>query len=316
MPKLCPACQRPNGDRANQCLYCTEPLPAESAPAENARPASPDGLAPISLTEPESVPLSGAERYLVILVPSGQRSPEQASALVDATGVGLYEANLLLASDRPRLFRRVEGETDARELSYFFSSAGIGHYVVAEKEVLQMPVSRAKRGELHARHLELSVDGADMAVPFPELLLLVRGEITRERYHQKRLGTSKNVSRPLSPGLRLHLYTRQAQVAVEMDADSFDWGLLGTEQTPSALLNMEKFLVLVCERAASAELDKGFGLEPVVLSRAEADRDLDDELADSERGGDGVVHDNEPSFRFYARWRYRLARHLLQAASS
>ena len=314
MPKLCPACQRPNGDQAPKCLYCSEPLPTEPAPEAVA--LSSNGPAPISLARPQEEELAGEQRYLMILVPSGERSSEQASAFVEATGVSLYDANLLLAAMRPRLFRRLEGETQARELSYFLSSAGIAHYVVAEKEVRDMPVSRAKRGEVHARHLELSVDGADMALPYSELLLLVRGEITRERYHQKRWGTRKKVSRPLSPGLRLHLYTRHASVAVEVDADTFDWALLGTKQTPSAFLNLERFLGLLGEQATHVELDTGFGLEPVVLSRAELDTDLDDKLAESDRGGDGVLHDNETSFRFYARWRYRLARHLLRASGT
>ena len=61
------------------------------------------------------------------------------------------------------------------------------------------------------------------------------------------------------------------------------------------------------------ELDRGFDHEPVVVSRSIA-TDLGNALAEAKRGPEGVLYDNEAQFRFYARWRYRVARRLAAAA--
>ena len=141
----------------------------------------------------------------------------------------------------------------------------------------------------------------------------MRGEIVREKHDDKRLGTLRSVSEPITPGLRLHIYERRASVAVEIDPDHFDW----TEpsvSTPSAegssLLHFQGLVERLKQQAPSADLDRGFDHEPVVLARSEANEDLSELL--SERGArrDGTVYDNEEQFRFYARWRYRVAEHL------
>ena len=56
-------------------------------------------------------------------------------------------------------------------------------------------------------------------------------------------------------------------------------------------------------------VDRGFDLELPVLSRVGHGSDLAQILSGRGSPG-GVLFDNEDQFRFYARWRYRLERHL------
>ncbi len=64
MPKSCPACGRPNADRASQCLYCTAPL----EPLENAAPET-------SAEEIPTLPQAPAsDRHLIILAPQPDAS--------------------------------------------------------------------------------------------------------------------------------------------------------------------------------------------------------------------------------------------------
>jgi hypothetical protein len=192
--------------------------------------------------------------------------------------------------------------------------------VVLEASVTALPVARASAIDLRERHVQMVLPGASPSLvpappaPYDELLLLVRGEITRERHDERRVGSTKGASRRLTPGLRLHLYLRDPSVAIEVDPDLFDFRFLGEEKTASALLNFEKLIARILEKAPGLAVDRGFDQEPLVLSRA-GGGDVTDSLASSDRGPSGVPYDDEASFRFYARWRYRVARHLFRRAS-
>ena len=300
MARTCPACGRPNGDAATKCLYCLAPLPAvESLPP-----------APV-----ETAPASG-DRHLLILLPTEARpSVDEASivALSRIASVSAYDARLSLSSPRPRLFRRLDTEGDARRFSEELSAARIPHYVVPEASVTALPVARASAIDPRERHFEMVLPGASPSLtpaPYEELLLLVRGEITRERHDERKLGSTKGASRRLTPGMRLHLYLRDASVAVEIDPDLFDFRILKDEKTASALLNFEKLIACMLEKARGLAVDRGFDQEPLVLSRAGGAGDVTDALAAGDGGPSGVPYDDEANFRFYARWRYRVARHL------
>jgi hypothetical protein len=222
---------------------------------------------------------------------------------------------MFLSSPRPRLFRKIEDEAEARRLSEALASGRIAHYVVPEASVLALPIARASRIEIGERYLEPVLDGALPRlepVPYGDLLLLVRGEITRERHHEKRVGSTKGASRRLTSGLRLHIYTREAPLAIEVDPELFEFRLPPEEQTGSVLLNFEGLIARIREKAPGLAVDRGFDHEPLVLSRA-SEGDVANALASSDRGADGVPYDDERSFRYYARWRYRVARHLAKA---
>ncbi len=296
MARACPACGRPNSNSAAKCLYCVAPL-------------SP--VAPVSPT-PEAVTTPGpGERHLLILLPSAARDESAIAALSRIASVSAYDARLSLSSGRPRLFRRLEHEAEARRLSQELSSAQIGHYVVAEASVSAIPIARASALDLRERDFEVVLDGRSATTPYGDLFLVVRGEITRERHDETKLGSVKKVSRRMTPGLRLHLYRREAEAAVEVDPDLFDFRFLGEERTASSLLNFEKLIARIVRMAPGLTVDRGFDQEPLLLSRAGEGGDVTDALVVSDQGGpSGVPYDDEAGFRFYSRWRYRVARHL------
>ena len=303
MARACPACGRPNGEAATKCLYCVAPLP-------------PIDVLPSAPVEAPGAPSD--DRHLLILLPTKARDDADIVAFSRIASVSAYDARLSLASPRPRLFRRLDTEAEARRFSEEFSAARIPHYVVPEASVTALPVARASAIDLRERHFQIVLDGASSSLvpaPYGELLLLVRGEITRERHDERRLGSTKGVSRRLTPGLRLHLYLRDPSVAIEVDPDLFDFRFLLEEKTASALLNFEKLIARILEKAAGLAVDRGFDQEPLVLSRAGGVGDVTDSLASSDRGPSGVPYDDEANFRFYARWRYRVARHLSRRAS-
>ncbi len=275
-------------------------------------------MTPVDVLPEASVEASSEvprERHLLILLPSAARDESAIAALSRIASVSAYDARLSLSSGRPRLFRRVDHEAEARRLSQELSAAGIAHYVVPEASVTAIPIARASAIEFRERHLELVVDGSRATAPHEDLFLLVRGEITRERHDETKLGSAKSATRRLTPGLRLHLYSRDAAGAVELDPDLFDFRLLGEEKTASTLLNFEKLIARLVEMAPGLALDRGFDQEPLVLSRAGGSGDVTDALASSDQGPSGVPYDDEASFRFYSRWRYRVARHLYRRES-
>lgn len=252
------------------------------------------------------------DRYLVILIPNGSADEQMVESLADAVGVSRYEARLNLASRRPRVFRRLE-EFMARGLSEQLQAGRIAHYVVSEQSVRALPISRAQSVSFAAKHFDVSLDGNNVAISYRDVLLLVRGEIARQNHDERKLATKRGATRSLSPGLVLHLYTSEALLAIEIDPESFTWPELDPSTSRSALLNLETFIDSIEQRAPGITVDRGFDREPPVYSRASGDgQDLSQILSgDAQKGG--VLYDNQEQFRFYARWRYRLERHLRKA---
>jgi hypothetical protein len=251
----------------------------------------------------------------MILLPGEGAQEEGILEFARIAGVSPYEARLSLSSARPRLFRWLDSEAEARRWSSELSSARVPHYVVSEATVIALPVARAKGLAFQDRHVEIRIEGnpgasapSNLTVPLSDVLLLVRGEITRERHDERRLGSTRSVSRRLTPGLRLHLYPREASIAIEIDPESFDFQALESERSASALLNLDRLLARLVQRTPGAQLDRGFDQEPAVVARS-VELDLGDALAEAKRGSEGVLYDNEAQFRFYARWRYRVARY-------
>lgn len=242
MAKPCPACTRPNSDAATKCLYCSQPL---ASPADESSTLS---------------PLPADDWHLVILIPSGPPDEGMIESLSDVAGVSRYDARLSLSSTRPRILRRVESDLSARGLSERLRASRIPHYVVSEKSILALPVTRAQRGELQEQALELSVEGTTLSIPYEDILVCVRGEITRENHNERKIATAKGANRSLSPGLLLHLYSKEASVAVEVDSESFTWPSSGHEPTRSAILELERFLDSIEDKMPGVLVDRGFDL--------------------------------------------------------
>jgi hypothetical protein len=257
------------------------------------------------------------DRHLLILLPTEVKDEGTLAELSRVASISAYDARLALSSPRPRLFRRLDSELEARRLSEALAAVRIPHYIVSEASVSSLPIARASALHLRERHFEMVLDGgteAGASASYGDVLLIVRGEITRERHDERKLGSAKGVSRRLSSGLRLHLYLRQSSFALEVDPESFDFRFLEEEKTSSALLNSERLIARFLSRAPGLAVDRGFDHEPPVLARA-GGGDVTDALAATDRGPSGVLYDNEASFRFYARLRYRVARHLSKVAS-
>jgi hypothetical protein len=298
MARSCPACGRPNADTATKCLYCVAALPPleESLPSSSRSPA----------------PVESPTRHLLFLLGAGPSDEARVEELSRIAGISAYDSRRSLSVPRPHILRRFETEGDARRFSDELTAARIAHYVVAESSVLSLPIVRAMSCDLGERRFTIELDPASGSVGpagYEELLLLVRGEITRERLDETKVGSRKAASRRLSPGLRLHLYTRNATAAVEIDPEFFDFRALGAEKTSSAFLNLDRLVGRIQAMATSATVDRGFDFEPLLLSRS-GEADPLAALASSERGRTGVAYDDEAHFRFYARWRYRVERYL------
>jgi hypothetical protein len=289
MARACPACGRPNGDRATRCLYCSQRLPE---PAADTEPAVPRG------------PATTAQ--LVILAPNRGAVDGKVEALSDAAALGRYEARLALQASRYRLLRKLDSERAARELSRTLDAAGVSHHVIAEAELQEIRLEPLRALRFRGAELELSTaGGGGRRVAGDELLLLVQGEIARARHQEARLATPRGASQPLTPSFRLHLYTCTSG-AFDLDPENFDWDELDEPPDPSTLLNLKRLIRAIRQRAPLAELDEGFSLEPAVLSRQESSADVAAMLQPSQRS-QGVLYDNEPQFRYYSRWRYLIA---------
>ena len=118
------------------------------------------------------------------------------------------------------------------------------------------------------------------------------------------MATTRGATKRLTPEHRLHLYAVDAKVAVELDPEQFDWSVLGGDRSISTPINFKRFVDEILGRTEGLELDRGFDLEPVVLSRSESVTEVDAMLGAGEKNREGAIYDNEGQFRFYARWRY------------
>ncbi len=245
-----------------------------------------------------------SDRHLVILAPQPDASATDAKVEAFAAAVGLsrYDARLALLTQRHRLLRKVEDTQIANVLSKRIEELGVTHLSVPESEVEALPVVRIRWLRLEPDHLELGLSGEEIArISDSELLLLVRGEIARARHHERRMATARGASQPLTSGILLHFYGIHSSMAAELDPEQFDWSVLGADSI-SAPINLKRLVDEIVDRT-EVNLDRGFDREPVVLSRSQANVEVD-----SLFGGEGVIYDNEAQFRFYARWRYLVAR--------
>jgi hypothetical protein len=296
MARACPACGRPNADRATRCLYCSETF--QALPADVTPPAV-----------PETVVTGSSERHVIIVAPQPDATDidSKAERFAEVVGLPSYDARLVLATKRHRLLRKVANARRAQELSEKLRDLTVAHFDIAESEIEALPVEEARRMTIMEDRVELGLAaGLRRRLEVSSLLLLVRGEIKRERYQERRMATPRGASRTLTPELRLHVYATDSRVAYELDPEQFDWSVLGKEQSPSTPLNFHRLTDVVLRLGPHVELDRGFDWEPVVLSRSGAGSELDAVLG-NEKTGEGVIYDNQQQFRYYSRWRYLVA---------
>lgn len=307
----CPSCRRPVAAARPSCLYCGAPLPPELVAAATA--PSP----PFAAGEPP--PASGgsqASRLLLVLDLAGV----SAEVLARALPLPPYQAALLAKRGGLHLHRVLEAPL-AEEEAARFGAQEVRVVLVPESEARVRPV-RVIGGERSADALELRTEEGDVAVRRGELVLVVRGPITREyqpSFERRRVSTAR-----LEDGYRVHLHRRSEPRPLELDAANFE---LGFTVTGSARLELDAFVEAVGE---GVPRDDEFRRLPPALGPAEAEpkgilgavaslrpRAASDGAGrvrgglprtDAPLGDATPILDNVAQFRFYSGWRAAVER--------
>ena len=170
---------------------------------------------------------------------------------------------------------------------------------IAEEEVRRAEPVVAARGGAEQGALALDGDDGPLRLAEADLLLIVRGVITREYQttvearHQRRLAT-------LDPGYRVHLHRRQDPRPVELDPAGFDFGPGGApsgaplqiaswiDQLFPGVPRDDSFRVVIPALAPAAPAPAGAGATAALAHAGRAAR---------------VVLDNLAQFRFHSAWR-------------
>jgi hypothetical protein len=218
----CPRCARPVAAAQPRCVYCGAELPAEAVEAaaaaraaleaDWARGAGPEAAASGA---PEA---TAAPRVLLVL----ETARADEAILARALGVSAFEASQRRRRGGPDLHRILPAAPAAEEAARL-RAEGLEVLEIAEDEVRRAEPVLAARGAAEQGALVLEGDGGPLRVAAADLLVVVRGVITREYQttvearHQRRLAT-------LDPGYRVHLHRRDDARPVELDPAAFDFG--------------------------------------------------------------------------------------------
>ncbi|HSD67809.1 MAG TPA: hypothetical protein VLF95_13970 [Vicinamibacteria bacterium] len=273
------------------CVYCGAPLVREDV---EAMPPAP---------HPPAAPPDGG-RTLVVL----DLAAVSAAGLARALDRPLYEAGLVARRGRLHLHRILEpasAEAEAERLA----ALGLDAVLLPEAEARVRPL-RALGGERGDASLDLRTEEGPLRLRRGDLLLVVRGPITREYQpspRRRRVDTAR-----LDEGYRLHLHRKDERRPVELDPASFEFGFA---VTGSGRLELDAWTE---EVAADAPRDDGFRRLPPALGPAEPETGgalaAASSLGLAGRGREGgrdegpVILDNVPQFRFYSGWRAAVER--------
>jgi hypothetical protein len=221
----CPRCARPVAAAQPRCVYCGAELPAEAVEAAAAARAALEadwarGAVPEAAASgaPEA---PATPRVLLVL----ETARADEATLARALGVSAFEASQRRRRGGPDLHRILPAAPAAEEAARL-RAEGLDVLEIAEDEVRRAEPVLATRGAGEQGALVLDGDGGPLRVAPADLLVIVRGVITREYQttlearHQRRLAT-------LDPGYRVHLHRRDDARPVELDPAAFDFGAGG-----------------------------------------------------------------------------------------
>jgi hypothetical protein len=290
----CPECRRPVAMVRSTCVYCGAALPTEAV-AEAARTA-----------EAAAAPAAGpAPNRVVLVVDLSSGTPQEVSA---ALGLSLFEANQRLRRGGLQFHRIVEEEM-APGAAAALRQAGLSVVAVTEEEARIPPVVTLG-GRREEGVLALRTEAGALRLRTEDLLLIVRGPITRE--YQPSLDIRRVQTASLGGGYRIHLHRRADPRPLELDPGNFE---MGFAVAGSALLELTGWLDSL---APPVEMDEAFGRIPPVLGHAvptasgvlAATAGLHRAARKSGFGKDEgpVILDNVAQFRFYSGWRGAVAR--------
>jgi hypothetical protein len=216
----CPHCARPVAAAQPRCVYCGGELPAEAVAAAAAARAA---LEAEWARGPEAAASGGPEATAtprVLLVLETARADE--ATLARALGVSAFEASQRRRRGGPDLHRILPAAQAAEEAARL-RAEGLDVLEIAEDDVRRAEPVLVTRGTAEPGALALDGDSGPLRILEADLLVVVRGVITREYQttlearHQRRLAT-------LDPGYRVHLHRRPDARPVELDPAAFDFG--------------------------------------------------------------------------------------------
>ncbi len=305
---FCPSCQRPVAAARATCIYCGAPLPAGQQAA--AAPAGRGGR-----QEATTEATAAKERTLLVLALGGA----DPASLAEAVGCSRYEAELLVRRGGFHLHRVLE-PTGAEAEAERLRATGVASVLVPEAEARLRPLL-AIGGRLALHAITLSTEEGTSTLVRPDLLLVVSGEIARER--RPALERRRVSSAGLEQGWRVHLHRLSDPRPLEIDALSFE---LEASLTGSTRLEIEAWLRELVPEVAR---DDGFRRLPPALGPAEPEpRGRLSAVASLRAGSPAAetsawrvgltgpsraqeeppVFDNAAQFRFYSGWRAAVER--------
>ena len=283
-----------------RCLYCGAELPVElvpTAPSE-ASFGTPQGSA-------GPVP-DGASLTRVLIVLDLASAPTE--RLGEALGMSAYEADLLTRRGGFHL-HRILGEELAEDEAERLRAAGLKVDLLPESEVRTLPL-RALGGERGEGLLELRTEEGPLTLRRREILLVVRGSITRQfqpTYRKRRVDITS-----LEDGFRVHFHRRSNPRAVEIDAANFEFGFAVTGSTR---LELDAWVEGLGEDVPRDDgfqrLPPAFGIaapEQKGAIAAVAARSRTSRGREAHGRGGSVVLDNAQQFIFYSALRAAVER--------
>jgi hypothetical protein len=261
------------------------------ASVDRAAPSAPAGTA----GTPSSPAAPAAPRTLLVLELEG--APIE--AVMAALGVTRFDASLRVRHGGPHLHRIVPAagaEAEAARLR----AQGLAVVEIPEEEVRRWEPLVATRGGPDGAALTVRTGEGLVRVERAEVLLIVRGAITRE--YQSTAERQRLRVASLEPGYRIHVHRRAEPRPVELDPAAFDFGRGGAAQ--GAQLQLGAWLD---ELFPDAPRDDSFRLAIPALAPAAApaggSTDAVDALARQRAKPARSVLDNLAQFRFHSAWR-------------
>ncbi len=287
-----------------RCLYCGGTLPPElvaeaararaALEAQWAREGAPALAAPADVSAAGPAPAAAAApiaRTLLVL----ELDSAPTEAVASALGLSRFEAGLRVRRGGPHLHRilpTAEAGTEATRLR----AQGLLVREIPEDEVRRVEPVGATRGGVEGPALVLGTPANRLRLEAPDVLLIVRGAITRE-YQTAAAGKRLRVA-SLDPGYRIHLHRRADPRPVELDPAAFDFG---PGAGSGALLQLNAWLE---ELFPAAPHDDSCRLAIPALAPAApaAGSEAADALARRHRPPARPVLDNLAQFRFHSAW--------------
>jgi hypothetical protein len=246
------------------------------------------------------------DRTLLILE-LGNADP---GVVAEALGLAVFDAQQRVRRGGPEL-HGARGSTAAREEAHRLESLGLRVTTVPEAEVrLALEPVAALGGALEQGGLQLRTEHGELGVSAAELLLIVRGAITRELQPTATKPRQVKTASP-APGYLFQMHRREELRPVEIDADAFEIG--GPRQhASSSLLELNAWVARLAEQVA---VDDGFKRLSPALAPSDVSAGttavagvLGRRPRSPRRDDEPLILDNTAQFRFYSGWRSALER--------